>query len=1422
MVRTTPLRASALAVLCAFAVGLIAAQGASAAEPIYWDHSASATPGSNPVVPSDSDTAGSRIRTEVVMRNASGGDYRWPTLEGYDATQISFGSTLPAGAFFVGQPTFESQGGGGPGGGNSMGTCSFSTTSFRCTGGYLGAYGNNLVVRAVIRLTTAYKATTFEQPFDTTTFVPVARLAGTRALGPQEQAVTRMPSVSVRQPDADDDGVLDSTDNCVAVANANQADADGDGMGDACDSAPNTPLHQVVNGRFQQPALSGGWNLYGSIPGWTQTAPTCPNGSSNGIEVWGNNFIVPSPYQAQVIELNASCANGVRQTIATVPGKRYTVTYHFAARPGTALEDNMIGASWNGVTTSQQGPTRDSTFKQHSFEVTGTGSDALSFFSRTPYTTGLGTLLTLVSVTPANAGPQVEFAPSDVSGWTGQTLTTAGKFFSSSALTMSASVGSVTKGADGAFTWTHMPSVVASNQIVTVTATDTSDRTATTSFRMTVNDPSPPSESYTLSVRPAASGWFNSLTGSPTISWTVMDPQSAVSSTNGCSPTTVTAQTAGISFTCTATSGGGTSSATTEQIKQDSVAPALTVPASMVLEAAGPNGSTGSYAVSTTDELSGIGPVDCTQPSGATFPIGVTSVSCSTKDAAGNSADGAFSITVQDTIAPAITGVPADKIVEATALTTPVSFDLPKATDTVDGTQPVDCDKASGDAFPLGDTKVNCSAADTRGNDANASFTVTVQDTVTPSIVGVQAPQQNAKGWNKSSVTVDYVCADTNSSGIKDCSEPETVSDETAVGNTGRMVSGAAVDHAGNETITTVGPIRIDKTPPTLTGAAASSPNDFGWYARDVDIEWVALDGISGIDQSTVPATETLTGEGAALSAASHTVSDNAGNASDATGGPVVKIDRTKPKITGATTPEPNESGWFTQAVEVRFECTDALSGIDTCAGATTLSTDGSGQSAGGTATDKAGNTDATTVSGIKIDSVDPVTSAVVDCAGTDPYCKDSAKVLVTATDAAPASGVKLIERRIGTDRAWQPVVDGEFDVPLSGSGTQTVQYRAIDNAGNVESIHTEDIAYDTVIPTVTHMLNPVPNTNGWNNGSVEVDFSATDGGDEGASGIFAVLGDTLVSDETLGLLVEGSATDNAGNVGNDSVTVKLDRTAPTITAALSGTEGANGWWTTPVGVDFTCDDPGIASGVEDCTADTTLQHEGAAKGAVTDRAGNAGTVDEGTVKVDTENPVLAVTKVADGARYTLGAVPTAGCTASDTVSGLDGGCSISVTGGLANGVGTYSYTATVKDMAGRSTTVKGSYQVLYAQKSGSSFWLQPINDTAHTVNTSTSAFKAGSTVPAKFRLADANGAIVQANSAPVWINPTRGTSTKLPVDEAVYSLAADTSSTFAWSTTDQQYHHNWKSPSTGAGFYWRIGVRLDDGTTRAVNIALR
>jgi hypothetical protein len=58
----------------------------------------------------------------------------------------------------------------------------------------------------------------------------------------------------------------------------------------------------------------------------------------------------------------------------------------------------------------------------------------------------------------------------------------------------------------------------------------------------------------------------------------------------------------------------------------------------------------------------------------------------------------------------------------------------PSASDTVDGPLPVSCLPASGSTFPLGVTTVTCTAVDSFGASAGASFTVSVVDTTPPTL----------------------------------------------------------------------------------------------------------------------------------------------------------------------------------------------------------------------------------------------------------------------------------------------------------------------------------------------------------------------------------------------------------------------------------------------------------------------------------------------------------------------------------------------------------------------------------------------------------------------------------------------------------------------------------------------------------------
>ena len=139
------------------------------------------------------------------------------------------------------------------------------------------------------------------------------------------------------------------------------------------------------------------------------------------------------------------------------------------------------------------------------------------------------------------------------------------------------------------------------------------------------------------------------------------------------------------------------------------------------------------------------------------------------------------------------------------------------ATDDRDPAPAVVCDAASGATFPLGTTRVSCSAIDAAGNRARASFEVVVVDTTPPRV----ACEEPDGAWHAGNVSLGCTASDSGS-GLADpadasfaltTSVPDGAEDADAATDT-RTVC----DAAGS--CTTAGPIRgnkIDRGDPTLS-----------------------------------------------------------------------------------------------------------------------------------------------------------------------------------------------------------------------------------------------------------------------------------------------------------------------------------------------------------------------------------------------------------------------------------------------------------------------------------------------------------------------------------------------------------------------------------------------------------------------------
>jgi hypothetical protein len=152
---------------------------------------------------------------------------------------------------------------------------------------------------------------------------------------------------------------------------------------------------------------------------------------------------------------------------------------------------------------------------------------------------------------------------------------------------------------------------------------------------------------------------------------------------------------------------------------------ALRLPANVSAEATGPQGAVVIYSAGADgsgDDENGrpIDNANCSPASGATFPIGTTTVNCS----ATTGETGSFQVIVADTRGPSL-HLPRDFTVQGTSQGAAVTYSA-TAEDKVDGAVSVHCSPASGSVFQPGTTTVQCTSSDSRQNMSAGSFAVTV------------------------------------------------------------------------------------------------------------------------------------------------------------------------------------------------------------------------------------------------------------------------------------------------------------------------------------------------------------------------------------------------------------------------------------------------------------------------------------------------------------------------------------------------------------------------------------------------------------------------------------------------------------------------------------------------------------------------
>jgi uncharacterized repeat protein (TIGR01451 family) len=171
---------------------------------------------------------------------------------------------------------------------------------------------------------------------------------------------------------------------------------------------------------------------------------------------------------------------------------------------------------------------------------------------------------------------------------------------------------------------------------------------------------------------------------------------------------------------------GGACSFNVTVTGNDTTPPSMTCPGNITTPEDPPGSGQANVTYSTptaTDNCTQDVQVFCSPPSGSSFPVGVTPVTCTATDASNNTTSCTFTVTV---VTAACTLTCPQNVTESTGsgCSKVVTYPAPTQAGSC-GT--VSCDPASGSVFPVGTTTVTCTATDSSGNTiTTCSFTVTV------------------------------------------------------------------------------------------------------------------------------------------------------------------------------------------------------------------------------------------------------------------------------------------------------------------------------------------------------------------------------------------------------------------------------------------------------------------------------------------------------------------------------------------------------------------------------------------------------------------------------------------------------------------------------------------------------------------------
>jgi hypothetical protein len=418
-----------------------------------------------------------------------------------------------------------------------------------------------------------------------------------------------------------------------------------------------------------------------------------------------------------------------------------------------------------------------------------------------------------------------------------------------------------------------------------------------------VTDTSPPVITANVVGTQGNNSWY---TSNVAVSWSVTDGQSTITSTSGCGTSNVTTDTTGVTFTCSATSAGGSNSQSVT-VKRDA-----TAPTNIVLSFGRPfdNADWYNHAVlisaSGTDVTSGI--ASCQSSSYSSPDSATASATRSCTDNAGNSASGSVGFKYDETGPTAALAVTAGTAGDNGWYTSDVTV----STSGADAVSGVSCTVDQHQTAETGGQAFNGSCTNGAGLTTNATALSVKLDKTGPSATLSASGTVGDNGWYTSDVTISASGTDSISSPVT-CSLDQHQTTDT----TGADFNGSCKNNAGLTTNATQLTVKRDATAPTITnqGPSPASPNgNNSWYITAISNAFKASDSTSGLSGACAAAfplssgdhvknVSSLAQEGLNVKVQSGTCADDAGNVASSIDSVAFKIDLTNPVVTCPAVP---------------------------------------------------------------------------------------------------------------------------------------------------------------------------------------------------------------------------------------------------------------------------------------------------------------------------------------------------------------------------------------------------------------------------------------------------------------------------------------------------------------------------------------